>query len=292
MTIVKNLPTYRQLLNPTLDALNALGGSASNDEILREVIRAQDLSDEEVDQLHGDGPLTELAYRLNWARTILKVYGRVDNLARGTWSLTEAGRRGGHVNPKEVMAFYRYREQPTSRRERRKAELSTGDSSEPDSVGIEGSEAWTERLVRVVKQMEPDAFERLCQLVLRESEFYQVNITGRSGDGGIDGAAILRLNGLVSFPVLFQCKRYAGSVPPSVVRDFRGAMQGRADKGIIMTTGNFTSDAKREATRDGAPPIDLIDGEALAGKLKELRLGVTTRLVEEVDIDEGWFDKV
>ena len=290
MTAKHDMPTRRQLMNPTLDALNALGGSASKDEILQEVIRAQGLPDEVVDQFHGDGPSTELAYELAWVRTYLKTYGVIDNLTRGTWSLTERGRRTATVDPKEVAAFFR--EQNASRRERRKAETPTGDPSEPEFGGIEGSEEWKERLVRVVKQIEPGAFERLCQLVLRESGFYQVNITGRSGDGGIDGAAILRLNGLVSFPVLFQCKRYAGSVPPSVVRDFRGAMQGRADKGIIITTGNFTSDARREATRDGAPPIDLIDGEALAGKLKELRLGVKTRQVEEVDIDEGWFEKI
>ncbi len=288
--VVGGFPTRVQLMNPTLDALNALGGIASREEILREVIRAEGFSDEIVEQLHGGGPQTELDYELAWARTCLKTYGVIDNLTRGTWSLTEKGRRTAKVDPKKVDAFFR--ERNSARREQRKAETPTDDSLEPDTGDVEGIEAWRERLVHIVKQMEHGAFERLCQVMLRESEFYQVNVTGRSGDGGIDGTAILRLNGLVSFPVLFQCKRYAGSVPAGVVRDFRGAMQGRADKGLIVTTGNFTRAAQEEATRDGAPPIDLIDGEALVGKLKELELGVKVEMVESIEIDEGWFEKI
>ncbi len=138
-------------------------------------------------------------------------------------------------------------------------------------------------------EMQPDAFERLCQRVLRESGFIQVEVTGRSGDGGIDGHGLVRLAGLISFPVIFQCKRYRNTISSSIVRDFRGAMVGRADKGLIITTGRFTQDASQEATRDGAPPIDLIDGEQLIDKLKDLKLGVVTRQVEVVEVNTGWF---
>ena len=138
-------------------------------------------------------------------------------------------------------------------------------------------------------EMSPDAFERLCQRLLRESGFIQVEVTGRSGDGGIDGHGIVRLAGLISFPVIFQCKRYRNTISSSVVRDFRGAMVGRADKGLIITTGNFTRDAILEATRDGAPPIDLIDREQLIDKLKDLRLGVATKQVEVVEVNSEWF---
>ena len=142
--------------------------------------------------------------------------------------------------------------------------------------------------------MEPAAFERLSQRLLRESGFIEVEVTGRSGDEGIDGNGIIRLAGLISFPVLFQCKRYKGNVSSGAVRDFRGAMQGRADKGLIITTGGFTSGAHKEATRDGAPPIDLIDGALLVNKLKELRLGVSVRTetVEIVDVDGHWFETI
>ena len=129
-------------------------------------------------------------------------------------------------------------------------------------------------------KIKPDAFERLAQRLLRESGFLQVEVTGKTGDGGIDGKGIVRVSGLLSFHVIFQCKRYRGSITPSQIRDFRGAMQGRADKGFFITTGTFTRDAIKEATRDGAPPIDLIDGELLCDKLKEFKLGVQTELTE------------
>ena len=150
---------------------------------------------------------------------------------------------------------------------------------------------WKEQLLSVLTKIDPSAFERLCQRILRESGFTKVEVTGKSSDGGIDGIGILRMN-LVSFTVLFQCKRYKDSVGSAVVRDFRGAMQGRCDKGLIMTTGNFTSEAKKEATRDGAPTIDLIDGESICDLLKSLRLGVKVQQIEEVTIDGSWFSSI
>ena len=142
--------------------------------------------------------------------------------------------------------------------------------------------------------MEPAAFERLVQRLLREAGFIQVEVTGRSGDGGVDGKGIMRLGGMLSFRVIFQCKRYQGSITPSQIRDFRGAMVGRADKGLFITTGNFTKEAVREATRDGAPAIDLIDGDQLVEKLKEFELGVRTKKieVEQVAIDGNWFSSI
>ena len=136
-----------------------------------------------------------------------------------------------------------------------------------------------------------DAFERLCQRILRESGFIKVEVTGQKGDGGIDGIGVLKI-ALLSFQVFFQCKRYSGSVGPSEIRDFRGAMVGRTDKGLFMTTGTFTRAAKQEATRDGAPALDLIDGEQLCHILKDLNLGVTTKTIEVVDISESWFNSL
>jgi len=150
---------------------------------------------------------------------------------------------------------------------------------------------WRDKLLALLRAMDPSAFERLCQRLLRESGFVKVEVTGRSGDGGIDGTGILQLS-LMSFHVLFQCKRYQGSVGSGAVRDFRGAMMGRTDKGLVITTGTFSPDARREATRDGAPPIDLIDGESLCEKLKELKLGVEIRIVEETAIKTDWFAQI
>jgi restriction system protein len=147
---------------------------------------------------------------------------------------------------------------------------------------------WQDRLLECLLKMKPSAFERLCQRILRESGFIKVEVTGRSGDGGIDGIGVLRLN-LLSFHVFFQCKRWKGSVGASVIRDFRGAMVGRADKGLVMTTGTFSTDARREATRDGAPAIDLVDGETLCELLKGLKIGVSIRKVEHVLVEQNVF---
>lgn len=87
-------------------------------------------------------------------------------------------------------------------------------------------------------------------------------------------------------------KKYQGSVSAGSIRDFRGALVGRADKGLFVTTGTFTRDAIREATRDGAPPIDLMDGDQLADKLKELCLGIKTEMVESVHVDSEWFKAI
>ena len=164
-----------------------------------------------------------------------------------------------------------------------------GQTDEPSAKKDESAD-WRDDLLDTLQNMPPDAFERLCQTLLRESGFIEVEVTGKSGDGGIDGYGIIRLAGMISFPVLFQCKRYIGNVGSNVVRDFRGAMAGRAEKGIILTTGGFTRDAQREAMRDGAAPVDLIDGQLLTDKMKSLKLGVHTKTVEVVQVDKHWFE--
>ena len=177
-----------------------------------------------------------------------------------------------------------------TRRQKQQAEVKADEpSAEKDESPTAESADWRDDLLDTLQNMPPDAFERLCQRLLRESGFIEVEVTGRSGDGGIDGYGIIRLAGMISFPVLFQCKRYSGNVGPNVVRDFRGAMAGRAEKGVILTTGGFTRDAQREATRDGATPIDLIDGQLLMDKMKELKLGMHTKMVEVVQVDKSWF---
>src|SRR5262249_54960854 len=177
-------------------------------------------------------------------------------------------------------------------RQQQAAREAAGSATTPGEVVAEAPSTWQDRLLTVLQSMDPTAFERLCQRVLRESGFIEVEVTKRSGDGGIDGYGTIRISGLISFNVLFQSKRYKANIGADVVRDFRGAMVGRADKGLIITTGGFTIEARREATRDGAPPLDLIDGRLLAEKLKELKLGVTTTFVEQIDVTDEWFKSI
>jgi len=251
------------------------------EEIDGKVAELAGLSDEQLEVLHNPdkGSQTEVEYRLAWTRTYLKKYGILENSSRGVWALTQKGRQTDAVNPQAVRRFVQ-----EMGRQRRAAQVVDDFDEVDDQV------SWRDELLETLLQLEPSAFERLVQRLLRESGFIQVEVTGRTGDGGIDGKGIMRLGGLLSFHVIFQCKRYKGSVSAGHVRDFRGAMVGRADKGLLITTGNFTKDALREATRDGAPAIDLIDGDLLINKLKELGLGVATERVEveEVSIDREW----
>ncbi|MET0486034.1 MAG: restriction endonuclease [Candidatus Rokuibacteriota bacterium] len=283
------IPTFDQLMNPTLAALHALGGSAAIPELVERVIADLRCPREVVEQPHGDRGGTELEYRLAWARTYLKKYGLLDNSSRAIWSLTPKGLETKAVAPQEVVKSVRA--MFAERKTRKEAEgAGERDIAEVEETGEVAS--WREMLLTRLLTMPPASFERLCMRVLRESGFIQVEVTGRTGDGGIDGYGVVRLVGMLSFRVSFQCKRYRDNVSSSVVRDFRGAMMGRAEKGLIITTSGFTRDARQEATRDGATAIDLIDGELLADKLKELGLGVRTKMVEAVEIDDDWFSSV
>jgi restriction system protein len=281
MTEVK-VPTFDTFMNPVIQALKELGGSGTIQEIDGKASEIAGLTDEQLEVLHNPekGGQTEVEYRLAWTRTWLKKYGVLENSSRGVWALTPRGRQLDRVNPRTVKRYVR--------EQMRKARAASAEEDELDETDEETT--WRGELLDILLEMEPSAFERLVQRLLRESGFVQVEVTGRSGDGGIDGKGIMRLGGLLSFHVIFQCKRYRGSVAVSQVRDFRGAMVGRADKGLLITTGNFTKDAVREATRDGAPAIDLIDGDQLIEKLKELELGVKMEKieVERVKVDRDW----
>lgn len=279
-------PTFDELMNPLLQALRMLGGSGSIEEIYAKTVEVTGLSEEVLAQLHDPekSSQAEVGYRLAWARTYLKKYGLLENSSRGVWSLTEKAKSLETVEPSEVVRFVRARDKQEAPRKR-----------PPDETARELSEEerWKDKLSTVLTQkLDPAGFERLVQRILRESGFIHVEVTGRTGDGGIDGKGIARIHGFMSFHVLFQCKRYKGSVAAGEIRDFRGAMVGRADKGLFITTGSFTPAAVKEATRDGAPPIDLVDGDELAEKLKDLALGIKTELVERISVDEAWFESL
>ena len=265
---------FDDLMNPCLRAIHALGGSGTNSEIEEEVARILSLSEDEVNYIHR-GNVTKLDYLLRWARNYLKRAGILEHSARGVWSLTEKGQKVKEIDKREIVR------QVTQRRKTVKEGSDIGD--EPEEL------SWQDELLEVIKAMPANSFEKLSQRLLRELGFKNVEVTGRSGDGGIDGKGILNIGSIITFRVVFQCKRYKGSVSAGAVRDFRGAVQGKADKGLLITTGTFTREARAEAHRDGALPIDLFDGSDLASKLKELRLGVDIELVEKITINPEWY---
>ena len=266
------------LINPTINALKELGGSAHISEIEEQIINNLGLSEKQINKIHK-GTRTKLNYDLAWSRTYLKKYGLIENSSSGIWAITEKGRNFGEIdadklikNVQELNLINKY--------------------GNLNFVEEEKEQEWEDLLLSIIKKITPDAFERLCQRMLRELGFVDVNVTGKVGDGGIDGSGIIKINGTLSFHVVFQAKRFDKSVSSSVIRDFRGAMVGRADKGLVLTTGTFTRSAIVEARRDGAPNIDLVDGIDFVRKLKKLKLGVEVETMEKVIINQDWFNKI
>jgi len=289
---INNFPTFDELLVPTVKAIIELGGSGTIEEINSKVYEIANLSDDILLIPHGDkGTTNEVDYRIAWSRTYLKKYGLLENSARGIWALSKSDIDVDKLDQIEIVKTVRDQDKPLQ--PKIKTPISKSDQLEEEVTDeVDKTDEWKEKLLNVLYGISSSAFERLAQRILRESGFFQVEVIGKSGDGGIDGKGIVRVSGLLSFHVIFQCKRYKGSVTPSQIRDFRGAMQGRADKGLVITTGAFTREAIKEATRDGAPPIDLIDGELLCDKLKELKLGVDTKLTETIEIKNDWFNNL
>lgn len=281
-----DVPAYNNMMCELFQAMKELGGSGTIREIDDKTVEILKLPIEVQEIMHGDSSKTEVEYRLAWTRTYMKKVGILENSSRGVWSLTTMGRELEKINPEEVvqkvreMTFFKANDAHNINIEDENLENDGVDT--PDEI-----QSWREKLKNVLLNLKPDAFERLTQRLLRESGFTQVKVTGKTGDGGIDGTGIVKLNGIISFHMLFQCKRYTGTVSAGEIRDFRGAMQGRADKGLFITTGKFSTPAIEEANRPGTTPIDLVDGDELVDKLRELQLGIIP--VNDYTIDEAWF---
>lgn len=275
---VVNCPQYREFFEPTLKALDELGGSGSNEEIYNRVVSITKLSNDVLDIMHNF-TMTEVEYRLAWARTCLKNYGAIENSKHRVWSLTAKGSKilkDGTIDIKEIYSF-------TANR-RGKAIASDGEVLETVSVN------WREQITNILLNLDPYAFERLAQRLLRECGFSDVQVTKRSGDGGIDGTGKLRIQGIFSFNVAFQCKRYKGQVGASAIRDFRGSLGTNIEKGVLITTGAFTKAAKEEASSEGKRLIDLMDGEELINKLAEYGIGLNE--VKSYEVDEDFFNSL
>ncbi len=276
---------FLRYFGPLLDALRKLGGSGSPDEVVEQIATDMALTDEEQNELVPSGG-SRLKTNVAWARFYLVREGLLDSSRRGVWSLTEKGRTARLNVEQANNIFTRWVKLFDEERKNRNSAEEPIAEQVAEASGAPSKDYRSETL-DLLLALPPSGFERLAQRLLREAGFTQVAVTGQSGDGGIDGYGTLQINQLVSFKVLFQCKRYAKSVVPSQVRDFRGAMAGRADKGIIITTGTFTAEARREASRDGVPPIELIDGDKLISMLESLELGL--RPITTYELDHTFF---
>ena len=278
-TLTKNCPPFHSLFVPTLKALDELGGSGSNEEIYNRVLAITQLPADVIDIMHNF-TMTEVEYRLAWAKTYLKNFGAIENSKHRIWSLTTKGAKmlkENTIDAKEICNFT--------------AKKQGGAKTTPESdLVVTESTNWREQITDILQHLDPYAFERLAQRLLRECGFSDVIVTKRSGDGGIDGTGKLRIQGIFSFNVAFQCKRYKGQVGAGAIRDFRGSLDTNIEKGVLITTGAFTKAAKEEASCPGKRLIDLMDGEELINKLAEYGIGLNE--VKSYEVDEDFFNSL
>ena len=276
-------PKFIRFFKPIIEVLKDIGGSGTVAEVIDHVIEKMMIPESEQEETLKGGQ-SRVRNQIQWARFYLAQADLIDSSKRGIWSLTEKGLSTDTMTFDSLGIFKKIHK--SFSKAKKPKDLDKPPIGELEEE-IEPPDHRT-NLLNLIKSLPPSGFERLSQRLLRESGFQKVVVTGKSGDGGIDGVGILQVNAFVSFNVLFQCKRYQGAVTPSQIRDFRGAMMGRADKGIIITTGTFTLEAKKEARRDGAPPIELVDGDTLVQMFEQLQLGLIPRTT--YDVDEKFFD--
>jgi restriction system protein len=287
--IPKNMPAIEELINPTVSVLQSLGGYGNLDEIYNGVLTLLKLSDSLIEFQHSENSSqSEIQYRLAWARTYLKNYGIIDNSSRGVWSILSKYKNIKEIDVNDCLSTVKNKFRDKNNQDTIKDNISEGISDEfelPEEI-----KPWRVRLLEILINMDPFSFERLAQRLLRECGFSEVNVTKKTGDGGIDGFGRLKINGIFSFKVAFQCKRYKGIVPTSDVRDFRGSLTTDFEKAIFITTGSFSAPAKEEAFAQGKVQIDLIDGEEFINKLAEFNIGV--KEVKDYVIDEAYFSQL
>ena len=281
-------PKFVAYFWPVIEGLKRLGSSARPAEVRSQIATKLGISEGEQAETMKSG-IPRFDNQVAWARFYLAKAGIIDSSARGVWTLTEKGRAITRLEHETAMQLFKDVHAQFQREADEAVESGDDETVPPQDAALTTATNYRQLLLDILRNLPPSGFERFCQRLLRESGFQEVSVTGRSGDGGIDGIGILQVSALVNFKVLFQCKRYTGSVSPSQVRDFRGAMQGRADRGIIVSTGSFTSDAKKEAVRDGVPPIELVDGEKLVTMIEELELGLSP--VKSFMVNEPFFDE-
>lgn len=292
-TVDSRMPRYDQLMMPIFTALKKLGGSGNNDEILDQIIADLNLPDEVVDIPHKENSnLSELQYRLTWAKTYLNKCGVLENSARSIWSIHPDFVNVDELDVPDIVATVR-RDGKNRRKQLAENSAESPEDNSPENDAAEFPEEikpWRMRLADILKNMDAYGFERLSQRLLRECGFAHVEVTKKSGDGGIDGTGKWKINGIFSFNVAFQCKRYRDLVGAGAIRDFRGSLTTDIEKGIFITTGTFSKAARDEAAQSGKQQIDLIDGEEFIDKIAEYGIGV--KEVKSYEIDEEFFEKI
>jgi len=285
LTEAKKPPFFR-FFGPFIQVLVKLGGSATRKEVFNEIAILTNLTEDELSETLKNGQ-SKIENLVHWAEIYLVKSGYIDSSQKGILSLTEKANKIEFSDDVFLNLYIAVR-QDFSDLSRKSLKEKSKRNIIPKEEILEISN-YGVKLLQILKTLPPTGFERICARLLRESGFEEVIITGKTADGGIDGTCILEVNPLLSFKVIFQCKRYKETVSADKIRDFRGAMQGRADKAIFITTGRFTAEAIKEASRDGVPQINLVDGSELVTLFEKNLMGL--KQITGYKIDESFFDE-
>jgi restriction system protein len=273
-------PQFLQYVIPILNILQANGGAGNSSSVIDQVVEDLSITEDDLVETTSNGQ-SRVRNQIQWARFYLFKGGLIDNSQRGIWRLTKEGLEVKYTESDVYKMFKSVQESV--------GKSKTSKDVKEDKVVFEDTstedEEHTGELLNIIKNLSSAGFEKLCKRLLTEIGIHGIVITGGAGDQGIDGMGLVKLNDVVSLNIVFQCKRYKDSVVPHHVRDFRGAMQGRGEKGLIITTGRFTKESKNEANRDGVTPIELIDGERLVELFEKYQLGLKPVTVYEIDND-------
>lgn len=281
-------------MGPILDALRTLGGSGTPKEVTEKIIAEQKVSEKVLSEKISSG-MSRFQNQVYWGRQYLVWENLLESTKKGIWKLSEQGYTTHLTEDESHKIFLKW---VGIYSERRKQKEIIGNKP-VDSVSVieeididETTNAkadYKQELLATLRNMKPLNFEKFSLLLLRENDFEELKLTGGSKDDGIDGSGVLRINPVVSFRVLFQCKRYAenNKVARTQIADFRNAMLGRAEKGIFITTGFFTKEAQVEATRDGATAIELVDADKLVAMIEKTELGL--RPITTYEVDHNFF---
>jgi restriction system protein len=272
---------FTRWFNPVLVALKDLGGSGRAKEVIEQVAKNENVSDEIREITIKDGS-SKFDNQVAWARQYLAWEGLIDSSKRGVWTLTPLGEKTT-LTENDAHEMFLKRIAIYQRLRKEKNGNGTGTEINGNKIIDNPDTIENTNLLDVLKSISPIGFEHLCKRLLREHGFDNLEVTQRSHDEGIDGYGTLELNPFIKIKIIFQCKRYKNTVSREKVGDFRNAVMGRAEKGIIMTTGTFSEDAKREAEREGVIPIELIDGEKLIELFQQVELGVKAKTIYEID---------
>jgi restriction system protein len=272
-------PEFLKYVNPVLTSLQSNGGAGNSSDIIDQIISVLKITEEELEETTTNGQ-SRVKNQIQWARFYLFKSGLIDNAQRGIWRLTKEG-LDKKLNDEDVYLLFK--EVQNSVKKSTSSETIIKEQS--FEITPTEDEEHNSTLISIIQNLTPTGFEKLCKRLLTEIGINEIHITGGSGDQGIEGKGIVKLNDVVSLNIVFQCKRYKETVSPHHVRDFRGAMQGRGEKGLIITTGRFTKEAKNEANREGVTPIELIDGDRLVELFEKYQLGLKPITIFEIDSD-------